>query len=204
MIPVFDELLEEEQRRMAGKAKVTDTRRADESMERERANTATEVRLEDLTEIPTGTDLVRVEPAPLARPGGAFENIAALVERTTTLPENARRVTKVLDFMPAGDRMLVQRVSSRRTQTPGGLYIPPTAQDLDQFCEIIRVGPKVGKVLFPDGTKRRPRTGDWVFIWAGAGMKLDMHREEFLIVTTEEALGYVEVETSEGGPEGRE
>jgi chaperonin GroES len=95
-----------------------------------------------------------------------------------------------MKLRPLQDRVLVRRVEPE-TKTPGGIFIPDTAQEKPVEGEVVAVGPgtrdKDGK-LQPLGVKN----GDRVLFgkWSGTEVKLD--GEELMIIGEAEIMGVID------------
>jgi chaperonin GroES len=94
-----------------------------------------------------------------------------------------------MKLRPLQDRVLIRRVDSE-TKTPGGIFIPDTAQEKPSEGEVIAVGPGIrdehGK-LHPLDVK----PGDRVLFakWSGNEIKLD--GEELVITKEADLMGVV-------------
>jgi len=95
-----------------------------------------------------------------------------------------------MKLRPLQDRVLVRRVEPE-TKSPGGIFIPDTAQEKPVEGEVVAVGPgKRGK----DGTLHPldVKSGDRVLFgkWSGTEIKLD--GEELMIINEAEIMGVVD------------
>jgi chaperonin GroES len=91
---------------------------------------------------------------------------------------------------PLKDRVLVRRVDPE-TKTPGGIFIPDTAQEKPAEGEVIAVG---SGIRSRDGTLCPPdvKSGDRVLFgkWSGTEVKLD--GEELMIMKESDLMGVVD------------
>src|ERR1044071_3385544 len=94
-----------------------------------------------------------------------------------------------MELRPLHDRVLIRRVEPE-AKTPGGIFIPDTAQEKPVEGEVIAVGPGIrdehGKLHPLDVT-----AGDRVLFgkWAGSEVKLD--GEELMIMKESALMGVV-------------
>jgi chaperonin GroES len=92
-----------------------------------------------------------------------------------------------MKLRPLQDRVLIRRVEPE-VKTPGGIFIPDTAQEKPVEGEVIAVGPGArdehGK-LYPLDVK----AGDRVLFgkWSGSEIKLD--REDLMIMKESDIMG---------------
>jgi len=96
-------------------------------------------------------------------------------------------LAKKVNFVPQGDRVLVE-VAEAETKTTGGIIIPDTAKEKPQKGVIVAVGP--GK------KKDEPITlkvGDKILYGKYSGTELSIEGKEYLIMKAEEVLGSFEV-----------
>jgi chaperonin GroES len=95
-----------------------------------------------------------------------------------------------MKLRPLQNRVLVRRVEPE-TKTPGGIFIPDTAQEKPVEGEVVAVGPgtrdKDG-TLYPLDVK----SGDRVLFgkWSGNEIKLD--GEELMIISEAEIMGVID------------
>src|SRR5690349_13449782 len=95
-----------------------------------------------------------------------------------------------MKLRPLQDRVLIRRVEPE-TKTPGGIFIPDTAQEKPAEGEVVAVGPGVrdeqGK-LHPLGV----RSGERVLFgkWSGTEVKLD--GEELMMMKETDILGVLD------------
>ena len=92
-----------------------------------------------------------------------------------------------MKLCPLQDRVLIRRVDPE-TKTPGGIFIPDTAQEKPAEGEVVAVGPGVRDVQ----GKLHPldvRSGDRVLFgkWSGTEVKLD--GQELLIMKESDIMG---------------
>ena len=89
---------------------------------------------------------------------------------------------------PHEDRVLIKRQAGEET-TAAGIIIPDNAKEKPQKGEVVAVGE--GK-MGADGKRVKPAisVGQVVYFGKYAGTELD---EEYLMVKTEEILGFVEL-----------
>lgn len=93
-------------------------------------------------------------------------------------------------FRPMSDRILVQRMTEAE-QTPGGLYIPPSAQEKPDQGTVIATGP--GKTLEGGGIREpNVKKGDTVLFGSYAGTDIKIDNQEYLIIREEDILGVLE------------
>jgi chaperonin GroES len=95
-----------------------------------------------------------------------------------------------MKLRPLQDRVLIRRVVPE-SKTPGGIFIPDTAQEKPVEGEVLAVGP--GKRS--DDGKLRPldiKTGDRVLFgkWSGAEIKLD--GEDLIIMNETDVMGVID------------
>ena len=91
---------------------------------------------------------------------------------------------------PLQDRVLIRRVDSE-TKTPGGIFIPDTAQEKPAEGEVVAVGPGVRD----EHGKLHPldvRSGDRVLFgkWSGTEVKLD--GEDLMMMKETDILGVLD------------
>ena len=95
-----------------------------------------------------------------------------------------------MKLRPLQDRVLVRRVEPER-KTPGGIFIPDTAQEKPVEGEVVAVGPGIrdehGKVQPLD-----VRAGDRVLFgkWSGTEIKLD--GEDLIIMKESDVMGMLD------------
>ena len=95
-----------------------------------------------------------------------------------------------MKLRPLQDRVLIRRVEPE-VKTPGGIFIPDTAQEKPVEGEVIAVGPgardEQGK-LYPLDVK----AGDRVLFgkWSGSEIKLD--REDLMIMKESDIMGVLD------------
>jgi chaperonin GroES len=95
-------------------------------------------------------------------------------------------------LIPLYDRILVQRVEET-AMTPGGLFIPPTAQEKPSQGRVIAVGRgKVGE----DGQVRPldVKAGDTVLFGKYSGNEIKLDGQDFIIMREDDVLAVVETE----------
>ena len=94
-----------------------------------------------------------------------------------------------MNFRPLHDRVLIRRVGQEE-KTPGGIFIPDTAQEKPMEGEIIAAGPGSRS---DDGTLHAldVKTGDRVLFgkWSGTEIKLD--GEELMIMKESDLMGII-------------
>jgi chaperonin GroES len=93
-----------------------------------------------------------------------------------------------LAMRPLGRRVLIRKVAGKVEKTAGGLFIPEVAQELEQFARVEVVGPEVETV----------RPGDLVYVWGGAGMRVELNGAELFIAEERELLALVDVMSENG------
>ena len=93
-------------------------------------------------------------------------------------------------FRPLADRILVKRTDSDEV-SPGGILIPPTAQEKPHQAEVIAVGR--GRVL-DNGKLEEPRVkvGDRILFGKYAGSEFKIDGEDHLILRENEIFGVIE------------
>lgn len=96
-----------------------------------------------------------------------------------------------MTLKPLGDRVLVKRIPETE-QTPGGLYIPPAAQEKNSRGEVVAVGP--GGKFKPDGSiiPMTVKVGDTVLFGKYGGNEIKVDDDELLILREDEILAVVE------------
>jgi chaperonin GroES len=95
-----------------------------------------------------------------------------------------------MKLRPLQDRVLVRRVEPE-AKTPGGIFIPDTAQEKPMEGEVLAAGPGVrdaAGTLHPLDVK----TGDRVLFvkWSGAEIKLD--GEDLMIMKESDIMGVLD------------
>ena len=95
-----------------------------------------------------------------------------------------------MKLRPLQDRVLVRRVEPEK-KTPGGIFIPDTAQEKPAEGEVVAVGPGVRD----EQGKLHPldvRSGDRVLFgkWSGTEVKLD--GEDLMIMKESDIMGVVD------------
>ena len=94
-----------------------------------------------------------------------------------------------MKLRPLQDRVLIRRVEPER-KTPGGIFIPDTAQEKPVEGEVVAVGPGIrddhGK-LYPLDVK----AGDRVLIGKYSGSEIKIDGEELVILREDEILAVV-------------
>ena len=95
-----------------------------------------------------------------------------------------------MKLRPLQDRVLIRRVEPE-TKTPGGIFIPDTAQEKPAEGEVVAVGPGVRD----EQGKLHPldvRSGDRVLFgkWSGTEIKLD--GEDLIIMKESDIMGVIE------------
>lgn len=83
---------------------------------------------------------------------------------------------------PLGNRVLIKKLE-RAEKTPGGLYIPRTAQDERAAAQgtIIEVGPAITEL----------KAGDVVFFQRYAGQEVNIDDVAHTLVTEDEVFGVI-------------
>jgi len=95
-----------------------------------------------------------------------------------------------MKLRPLQDRVLIRRVEPE-TKTPGGIFIPDTAQEKPAEGEVVAVGPGVRD----EQGKLHPldvRSGDRVLFgkWSGTEVKLD--GEDLMIMKEADIMGVID------------
>jgi chaperonin GroES len=95
-----------------------------------------------------------------------------------------------MKLRPLQDRVLVRRVEPE-TKTPGGIFIPDTAQEKPAEGEVVAVGPGIRD----EQGKLHPldvRSGDRVLFgkWSGTEVKLD--GEDLMMMKESDLLGVLD------------
>jgi chaperonin GroES len=93
-------------------------------------------------------------------------------------------MTKKVNFIPQGDRVLVE-VAEAEEKTAGGIIIPDSAKEKPQKGVIVAVGP--GK------KKDEPMTvkvGDQVLYGKYSGTEITIEGKEYQIMRQDDLLGY--------------
>jgi len=95
-----------------------------------------------------------------------------------------------MKFKPLKDRVLV-KYSDEPEKSAGGIFIPETAKEKPQKGEIIAVGS--GKIT-DDGKVQamEVKVGDIVLFEKYSGSKINMDKEEYLIIREDDILGIEE------------
>ena len=94
------------------------------------------------------------------------------------------------NIKPLFDNVLVKPVAAD-TKTAGGIYLPESAKEKPQLCEIIAVGP--GKV-HPKGEHEEMvvKVGQKIYIKQWGGDTIKVNNEEWKIVSQHDILAIVE------------
>ncbi|HXP51777.1 MAG TPA: co-chaperone GroES [Bacteroidia bacterium] len=95
-------------------------------------------------------------------------------------------MAKKVNFVPQGDRVLVEAAEAE-SKTTGGIIIPDTAKEKPQKGVVVAVGP--GK------KKDEPVTlkvGDKVLYGKYSGTEIGIDGKEYLIMRQDDVLGYFE------------
>ena len=92
-----------------------------------------------------------------------------------------------MKFKPLKDRVLV-KYSDEPEKSAGGIFIPETAKEKPQKGEVIAVG--AGKIT-DDGKVQamEVKVGDIVLFEKYSGSKINMDKEEYLIIREDDILG---------------
>jgi chaperonin GroES len=92
-----------------------------------------------------------------------------------------------MELRPLHDRVLIRRVEPE-AKTPGGIFIPDTAQEKPVEGEVIAVGPGArdehGK-LYPLDVK----AGDRVLFGKWSGSEITLDREDLMIMKESDIMG---------------
>jgi chaperonin GroES len=95
-----------------------------------------------------------------------------------------------MKLRPLQDRVLVRRVEPER-KTPGGIFIPDTAQEKPVEGEVVAVGPGIrdehGKVQPLD-----VRAGDRVLFGKWSGSEIKITGEELMIMKESDIMGVLD------------
>ena len=95
-----------------------------------------------------------------------------------------------MKLRPLQDRVLIRRVLAE-TKTPGGIFIPDTAQEKPVEGEVLAVGPgKRG-----DDGKLQPldvETGDRVLFGKWSGSEIKLGGEDLIIMNESDIMGVVD------------
>lgn len=95
-----------------------------------------------------------------------------------------------MKMRPIGDRVLVQPLAPPTT-TEGGLHIPENAKEKQTRGRVVAVGPgatrKDGKRVPPD-----VKEGDTVLYGKYTGNEVQLHNEDFVILTSADIIGVIE------------
>ena len=94
----------------------------------------------------------------------------------------------MISIRPLHDRVLVERVDSKKEEIKGGIVIPDTAKEKPQEGKVIAVGN--GKVL-DNGSRLSPevKVGDRILFGKYSGTEVKIDDQEYLIMREEEILG---------------
>ena len=92
-----------------------------------------------------------------------------------------------MKIRPLSDRVLVKRLETEETTSPGGIIIPDTAKEKPQEGEVVAVGP--GKAA-NDGTVQpmNVKAGDRVLFGKYAGNEIKIDEQEYLILREDDVL----------------
>lgn len=95
-----------------------------------------------------------------------------------------------LSFKPLHDRVLVERLKADE-KTPGGLFVPQSAQDKPQQGVVKAVGP--GRVL-ESGQLREVvvKVGQRVLFGKYAGTEIKALGDDYLVISQDDILGVFE------------
>ena len=85
-----------------------------------------------------------------------------------------------MGFKPLGDRVFVKYLEEME-KTAGGLYIPDAAKEKPQRGKVEAVGKDVKEI----------KVGDVILFDKYAGSKINMDKDEYLIIKEEEVLGVI-------------
>ena len=94
-----------------------------------------------------------------------------------------------MKIRPLADRIVVKRHEAE-TKTPGGLFVPPSAQEKPAEGTVVRVGPGA----YHDD-KLRPlavKKGDKVLFGKYAGVEVKVDGEEYEIIHEADVIGIYE------------
>jgi len=94
-----------------------------------------------------------------------------------------------MNFRPLHDRVLIRRVGQEE-KTPGGIFIPDTAQEKPMEGEIIAAGPGSRS---DDGTLHAldVKTGDRVLFGKWSGTEIKLEGEELMIMKESDIMGII-------------
>ena len=95
-----------------------------------------------------------------------------------------------MTLRPLQDRVLIRRVVAE-TKTPGGIFIPDTAQEKPVEGEVLAVGP--GKR--DDDGKLHPldiKTGDRVLFGKWSGSEIKLAGEDLIVMKETDILGVLD------------
>ena len=95
-----------------------------------------------------------------------------------------------MKLRPLQDRVLIRRVVAE-TKTPGGIFIPDTAQEKPVEGEVLAVGP--GKR--DDNGKLHPldiKTGDRVLFGKWSGSEIKLAGEDLIVMKETDILGVLD------------
>jgi chaperonin GroES len=88
----------------------------------------------------------------------------------------------MMDQIPLGDRVIIERIEEAEQKSAGGIIIPDTAKEKPQFGKVLAVGE--GKRRDDNG-ERIPmdvEAGDTVTFGKYSGSELKMDNKEYLIM----------------------
>jgi len=99
--------------------------------------------------------------------------------------------TVTVKISPMADQVVVRPASSTE-QTPGGLFIPTTAQEKKCEGTVLEVGP--GRIAPMTGTLIVPRVqkGDRVIYSKYAGTEIKVNEEDVLVIREDDVLVKIE------------
>jgi chaperonin GroES len=96
-----------------------------------------------------------------------------------------------MKIRPLHDRVLVKRLESGATTSPGGIIIPDTVKEKPQEGEVVAVGS--GKSL--ENGKVQPmnvKVGDKILFGKYSGTDVKIDEQDYLIMREDDILGILE------------
>lgn len=112
------------------------------------------------------------------------ELVYAIRERHINVAMNPEG--SVIPIRAIGTRILVRRVKEEKEEMRGGIYIPKSATEVTQRCDVLSVGSGMdrGKV-----TEFEVKPGSRVLISKYAGTEVRVGKEEFTIINEGDVVG---------------